>query len=513
MSLPVQRIVMTELEVQSIVEYLYESGGPRPYKCGYCKSPDKSYTRGVWGFRMTCQNYQELVDRGFQRSGNFVYKPVMKQTCCPQYVIRMDVTKFKLTKSQKSCIKKFKDYLLKGKPPTDVDIVTTPVCTEFKSEDGASTAQSGLPSASEMSASHVSDEATEKTLQATGNSSQVGKLTKVVRPGVGPDPDKPRCRKAKLIRKERKEQKLQARQQQEIIPQPLNCSEHTDSSQGLDQQDSCTVFCQHLQEFLTFPKDEDCVHKFQTRLVRVDSEDFAKTYQESFQVFKKFQTIIHGETEEDSGEKQFKEFLVCTPLKYKEGSDTMATSFGTYHQQYLLDGKIFAVGVLDILPKGVLCEYLYYDPNYRFIAPGVITALLEILLTQQFYLQNPKMQHYYMGFYVQSCPKMNYKSRYSASHLLCPETYTYVSLEKCIPKLKASGYSRLAAEDVANFCENITEEKMNNIPVIADMTAMTYATYTTLHGDHVKTLLQEYIELVGLEVALNMTLYLGRRGL
>ena len=491
----------------SMVEYLYVRGGPIPHKCGYCKSPDTSYTRGVWGYKMTCQDFQDLVDYGFQRSGNFVYRPVMKQTCCPQYVIRLDSKEFKLSKSQKSSIKKFKQYLLEGRKlpvesHTESQGNVAAIALPESHSNTTSTPIGNCVSASETTPPTQSY----STSQGTELHQGAQKVKKVVKPGAGPDPNKPPCKKAKVVRKERREKKLLTLVQQDIIPQ-ANPSTHAINSQVSSDQE----FTQYLEDILTFPKHEDCTHKFKTKLLAINSKEFTDTYKESFQVFKKFQTIIHKETETDSGEIQFNEFLVSSPLRYKPGPENMTTKFGTYHQQYLLDDKIFAVGVLDILPKGVLCEYLYYDPDYRFIAPGVITALLEISLTQQFYLQNPAMQYYYMGYYVQSCPKMNYKNKYSASALLCPETYTYVPISICIPKLKASGYSRLAAEDTENPHTLCTEDSMQRVPIRTDMTVMSYSTYTTLHGNHADDLIKEYIALVGSKVAFTMMLCFSRR--
>ena len=492
--------------VESLVEYLYEPGGTKPYKCGYCKSQDTSYTQGIWSFNMTCQDYQSLVDRGFQRSGNFVYRPVMKSTCCPQYVVRMDVTKFKLSKSQRASIKKFKHYLVNGKSSTEaaasIDVMAstptdsgTPVCSNASVDSVLGSTSGEITGDLQM----------KKELPSPA---MCKKSKKAVKPGLGPDPNKPPCKKAKVIRQERKEQKRLAKLAIQKPPNSEIRQEHTDTEVKSEEK-----FRENLQNILTFPKDEECVHKFKTRLVPIirTNRVYADTYMESYEVFKKFQINIHKETEEDSGESQFNEFLVNSPLMYEEGPENMVTGYGTYHQQYILDDKIFAVGVLDILPKGVLCEYLYYDPNYRFIAPGVITALMEILMTQQFYTQIPKMQYYYMGFYVQSCPKMNYKSRYSASSLLCPETHTYVPLEECIPKMKASPYSRLATPDVENMQENCTEEELSTIPVYSESAVMmTYGTYKLLNGDQLNMVVKEYVDLVGLKVASNMRLYLRK---
>ena len=49
--------------------------------------------------------------------------------------------------------------------------------------------------------------------------------------------------------------------------------------------------------------------------------------------------------------------------------------YGSFHQQYILDGKIICVGVIDILPSLVSSKYLYYDPDYGFLNLGTYSAL------------------------------------------------------------------------------------------------------------------------------------------
>ena len=568
----------------SLVEYMYDPNGPKPYKCGYCRSPNTSLTQGLLSYRMTCQDYQDLVDRGFQRSGRFVYRADMKRTCCPQYVIRMDVTEFTVTKAQRRVIKRFNEYLLFDKryddrktpiPMEEEDGVPVSRDTSKESTDGAvestkmDTGSSvdpqpvagDMPQSNDVGVREMEGKGGGSLCQGvqaqSSKQNKAGKPKKAVKPGVGPDPNKPPCRKAKLVRKERKAQKLAAKQQQQQMVVESNTStpsiasgnmtsemkSKTDSStkaeniEGIEgsvstskddrasqpaagssaksqKESSNPLFAQDLTELLALPNEADCKHKFETRLVRVSprSNAFMDTYDESYAVFKKFQMIIHREPEEDSAERHFEEFLVSTPMENEaEGCENMPCMFGTYHQQYLLDGKIFAVGVLDILPRGVLCEYLYYDPDYRFIAPGVYTALQEIAFNQRLFRVNPQMQYYYMGFYVQSCPKMNYKSRYNAGYLLCPETYEYVPIAQCVPKLKASPYSRLADESVPNAKEGCTDDELNAIPMLSHMKAVDFATYKKENGDTCVPLVKEYVELVGLEVAMRMNLFIGRR--
>lgn len=550
----------------SLVEYIYDAGGPKPYKCGYCRSPDTSLTQGLLGYRMTCRDFQDLVDRGFQRSGRYVYRADMKKTCCPQYVIRMDVTQFSVTKSQRRAIKRFNDYLFHDRRYDDRK---TPLPMEVGDDGPSVTAEEGEESSDKVVQNTVMDTSSSdvqpdnnmpltdtqasKSDTKGDNSSQCAqsskpdkarKSKKAVKPGVGADPTKPPCRKAKLVRKERKAQKLAAKQQQQMDTK--SGTDHSASGSSVDKvmptvgsnevkntdsQDKVRVgipgssekkvassesklFAQDLKQLLALPNEADCKHKFEKRLVRLKprSNLFVETYDESYAVFKKFQMIIHREKEEDSTERHFEDFLVQTPLENElEGSENMPCMFGTYHQQYLLDGKIFAVGVIDVLPRGVLCEYLYYDPEYRFIAPGVYTALHEIAFTQELFQINPQMQCYYMGFYVQSCPKMNYKSKYKAGYLLCPETYQYIPIAKCVPKLKASPYTRLADDDVPNAKEGCTEEELNRVPMFANMELLSFEVYRQEHGEAPLQLVKEYIELVGLEVAMRMSLFIGRR--
>jgi len=47
-----------------------------------------SVTFGMNGERLTVQDYQALIDRGWRRAGRYCYKPDNMKTCCPLYTIR-----------------------------------------------------------------------------------------------------------------------------------------------------------------------------------------------------------------------------------------------------------------------------------------------------------------------------------------------------------------------------------------------------------------------------------------
>ncbi len=471
---------------KSLVQSTYQPTGPVLSKCGYCKSENTFMVESVWALRLTCQDYQDLVDRGFQRSGKFVYRPVMKETCCPQYVFRTDVTNFKPNKSQRYALRKFKRFLVEGRP----DVVVEPKTDH------------DMCNRVDLTPPDVA------TTQAVRPGTPTRK-NKEVKPGLGPDPNKPLAQKAKDIRKQKRRQKALSKC---TTPVSMASSRSSPVPQLVDYP---------LDDLISvsLPNSDECKHKFECRLVQVSppSQMYTDSAEESFQVFVKFQMTIHKEKEEDCTIRIYRDFIEQSPLLPMEGSPGMPCGYGTFHQQYLIDGKLFAVGVLDILPRGVLCEYFYYDPAYRFLAPGVCGAMNEIALTQQMYKVTPSIQYYYMGYYVQSCPKMNYKSQYSASSLLCPETYTYVPLQLCVPKLISSGYSRLAEDSVSTVVENVTQEELDLLPVFSLMHAseqpeyqdMTYREFKALYGDIRKRMIEDYARIAGLEVAMRMTIYLS----
>ena len=114
-----------------------------------------------------------------------------------------------------------------------------------------------------------------------------------------------------------------------------------------------------------------------------------------------------------------------------------------YHR---LDGKLFAVGVLDFSPQVLSSVYFFYDPAYEALSPGVLGALREIEYTRRIrQTYSEAFRYYYMGFYIQTCQKSVYKGTYEPSELLCPETFRWVPLNaETREKITKKGYSRLA---------------------------------------------------------------------
>lgn len=107
------------------------------------------------------------------------------------------------------------------------------------------------------------------------------------------------------------------------------------------------------------------------------------------------------------------------------GPDGRKRRLGSYHQCYRLDGKLVAIGVLDLLPDCVSSVYFLYDESIHRFTPGKLGALYEIALAIE-----DGYRWWYPGFYIHSCPKMRYKIDYMPQYILDPQSLAWDELTK-----------------------------------------------------------------------------------
>ncbi len=99
---------------------------------------------------------------------------------------------------------------------------------------------------------------------------------------------------------------------------------------------------------------------------------------------------------------------------------------GTFHQLYRLDGKLVAVGVIDIVPNGVVSIYMWYDMAKEItkLSFGVYSALKEIEFARELSRCNPNIKYYYMQGWNGNNHKLSYKARYEPEEFYSPCTVT-----------------------------------------------------------------------------------------
>ncbi|KAE8590141.1 hypothetical protein XENTR_v10017960 [Xenopus tropicalis] len=465
-------------DLYSILEY---RGSKMEARCGYCRLSGGKASHGMWAHTLTVQDYQDLIDRGWRRSGKYVYKPLMNQTCCPQYTIRLSASNFQPAKSHKKVLKKVQKYLYVGEVSHSKNEGTSGEPMDSQAESPVSCNVSILDKSEipqeQLKPLNIEQEETEKDgesdkQEATDGCSpgQRERQEHCIqsaegethshshpKPGRGADVSKPPCRKAKDIRKERRIQKLLQQQTDKTsLPEPPT------GNPVCKAKGNCS---KSVEEFISVAAPENAAHHL-----------------------------------------EFTRFLCDSPLEPETRPDGPACGYGSFHQQYWLDGKIIAVGVIDILPYCVSSVYLYYDPDYAFLSPGVYSALREVAFTRELQRKAADLCYYYMGFYIHTCPKMRYKGQYKPSDLLCPETYTWQPIEKCLPLLERSKYSRFNNNPKEGDRDLLAE--LGRVRVLYKRTVMPYCIYKKRRkGPNDEATVKQYAGLVGQTCAERMLLY------
>ncbi|KAG9324720.1 hypothetical protein KVV02_002498 [Mortierella alpina] len=385
--------------------------GSNVSSCGYCKSTAGSHTYGMSAHFMTCNPIEHLCNRlsdsrvqpsTLSRSGRYLYKPNLRDSCCPQYTIRMKANEFEASKHQRQVVNRFNHYIQEGDDNFEKDITAH----QRESADPQTTTTTDAD-----------------TLPAASSETPVIS-------GSGPEATPPTTAQGK---------------KQKPRKAPKNAA--TDLKTRISSS-----------EFLLTPEIASWKHRFRTKLEPSSCTD------EKHALYVKYQMQIHHDPPSKCQVRNFTNFLVDTPLTASKESTWTEEDpgFGSFHQCYYLDEKLIAVSVIDILPECVSAVYFFYDPDYSVLSLGKYSAQREIALAQTL---NSKpgyedLKYYYMGFYIFTCQKMTYKGQFHPSYLLDPETYNWIEFKKCQEILKEQRYSCFETPTVM---DPIFEEKMQTI--------------------------------------------------
>ncbi|KAL1238104.1 Arginyl-tRNA--protein transferase [Trichinella pseudospiralis] len=444
------------MDGRSVVQYF---GKSKNSSCDYCSVPGSGKCcYGIWAYQLNVTHYQKMLDKGWRRSGHYCYKPIHEESCCTLHTIRCDALEFRPSRSQKRVMKRFERFLRTG---------------EFKQQKFDSF-QYKDPSEEFFTVENVIND---KTLDK--NAECFLRLTV----------DREQTNSFESGYSERKQKKAKFRRRQRKI---LKLKEKgIDPSTWIKKQPPV----KNLEDYIRFSDESKTFkHCFHVKMIRSSpaSSDFNDTFEESFEVFKKYQMAIHNDGIRSWSERKYREFLCESPL-VAENFPNVANElgYGSYHCQYWLDGKIIAVGVLDILPN----------------------SLKEIELTRHLAKIIPQLHFYYMGYYIHNCPKMRYKGNFHPSFLLCTETCNWFPIETCLGMLNLGNCYKFSSANAGetkrhkfpskNFILTLWHNLENNL------IATDYSTYCLTRGLQKDREVEEYAALLGDMAIQSMFLYLA----
>lgn len=475
-------------------ESLVIDHGRRRSSCGYCKSKEfTSFVHGLWAQRITVDDYQDLLDRGWRRSGSFLYKPEMEKTCCPSYTIRLNVNDFVPSKEQIRISRRMQRYL-DG---------TYDVKKRGQANESSSAMDEQLVRR-ESSADNINEkDKTEEYIHYLSNKID-NIISLCVQRGEFPSIQLPKAVVKRVTPQAKKKLhdisgdllytsnisfqiaaalRRSASSKDDVLRngQPLELSQKTIAERlasVLDQEGELSGLsiqaCNgHLNFYSSILENASAeVHvavnassqsnklineastkhesmltdhaipprKRQRLEIRMKCSSFDP---EEYALYRRYQIQVHNDKPDEVMESSYRRFLVDTPLTFvpPSGDNTVPPcGFGSFHQQYVIDGKLVAVGVVDVLPRCLSSKYLFWDPDLAALSLGKYSALQEISWVGESHLHCPSLQYYYLGYYIHSCSKMRYKAAYRPSELLCPLRYQWVPFDIAKPLLDKEAY-------------------------------------------------------------------------
>lgn len=132
--------------------------------------------------------------------------------------------------------------------------------------------------------------------------------------------------------------------------------------------------------------------------------DKPKVTDEKIKMYKKYLSIKHGNNDNEEVRFILEDLHYC----YDE----------VIEFNYFIDKILIGVGIVDKSIKSISSNYFYYDPDYLKRSPGVFSILKEIE-----YGQKNNLDFYYLGYWLENCSKMNYKTSYKPYQLYINESW------------------------------------------------------------------------------------------
>ena len=174
------------------------------------------------------------------------------------------------------------------------------------------------------------------------------------------------------------------------------------------------------------PKTETCIQPSRRLEVNLEPDSFTEEKYvtgkrlrlveshlptiDRYALFAQYQEKVHKESPAEISRNGFKRFL-CSGMKHSTFIENgKQRNVGSYHQCYRVDGRLVALGVLDLMPNCVSSVYLMwvnrsrgskirnstdknrYHHDFAYLEFGKVSALREIALAVE-----EGYRYYYMG--------------------------------------------------------------------------------------------------------------------
>lgn len=418
--------------------------GRRSTSCGYCEVGTATAHHVEVGTLDVVQ-YQKLLNRGWRRCGMWLYQPVLEASCCRTIAMRVRAVDWKPNKELKKCLRRMDAYLDGEKRNKAGKLDHTQAVIDTKKDETKNMCENALENAWKrcMESTNM-DETKSPAWKVTAPSRKAcakfrmdlccstpfSMAAWLQKKGETIDPHTIAMDVVKNLQTEGTPiERVQAergfiniflfkgdevQKDEEERPRKIN-------RMAIGECNGVAKENKQMQE----------KHKLNITIVPARFEE------EAYELFYLYQTQIHKQAPSTVSRSHYLDFLVSTPFPCSETTSASVETrqgpsghewhgYGTFHHQYRIDGKLVAVGVVDILSECLSSKYLFWHPDYHELSLGKYSAIKEIQWVAEVQKTHQQLQYYYPGYYLPSCPKMAYKAIYQPAELLCPVTYKWV---------------------------------------------------------------------------------------
>ncbi|GMI00966.1 hypothetical protein TrVE_jg1745 [Triparma verrucosa] len=481
-------------------------------KCGYCSgsrsrrsskgsskdsskdsnSTSSSHSYGFlsYGLSLTPLLYVSLLNRGFRRSGHYLYKPTNSTTCCPQHCIRLSVPEWTPRKSERKCANKFKRYLQNAPPQSPTpkgDDDDSHVREALIAYITSSLTSSGIPSSKLTSIPLKKKSPTSyssSVLNSLKRSTPVDFVTSSSFPSFS-------FSSYKIIRVSVSNGFINI-----SITPPVDCT----PPPPLPPPPSKLTY-KLLPSFLSSmdPSVHPLYCSYQSS-VHSDPNPYRKSQSDvedskvSFDRFLVHNPFSDAENDYENG----------MPREFEEGEIGTKPNDGCYHLHYVVDGRLVMVSVLDILGDVMSSVYCFYDKELSdTLNLGKLSVVKEVEMCKEW-----GIGWYYLGFYIESCGKMRYKGEYGRSYVRWKGGWLEFN-EEGKKKMKDNESEFWEGED-APINPSTLSSIANDIPIKLSTSEDTVRlSHLNPRGrEIVRPILEEFVEKVGEEIAVECVLKL-----
>ena len=96
-----ERVAVAQLSMRALHAWLHSLD--YSYRGKYT---GRSHVAGMLANNLTVEAYQDLLERGWRRSGNYLYRPHLEGYCCPHYTIRLESARFQQSAAHRRALRK-----------------------------------------------------------------------------------------------------------------------------------------------------------------------------------------------------------------------------------------------------------------------------------------------------------------------------------------------------------------------------------------------------------------------